>query len=111
MMMHLDRAVKLTRLDNIICLNHRILKLDDLYKFELGKFMHQFYNGKLPNSFAGYFQDVASSHHHYTCSATNLNYKVNKCKKRVGQCSVRHLGVKLRNKLPREMRVAVAYSK
>jgi hypothetical protein len=97
-MMHLDRAPRFTRLDNIY-LNHRILKLDDLYKFELGKFMHQFYNGKLPISFAGYFQDVASSHHHYTRSATNLNYKVNKCKKRAGQCSVRHFGVKFRCKI------------
>ena len=104
-MMHLDRAPRFSRLDSIY-LNHRILKLDDLYNFELGKFMHQFYNGKLPNSFAGYFQDVASSHHHYTRSATNLNYKVNKCKKRAGQCSVRHLGVKLWNKLPTEMKSA-----
>ena len=47
---HISRSPLFTRLDNVY-LNYRILKFDDLFKLEVGKFMHQFKSKKLPNSF------------------------------------------------------------
>ena len=60
-MKFLDHAPRFTGLYSIY-LNPKILKLDYLFNFELGKFMLQYYKGKLPNSFEGYFQDIALSH-------------------------------------------------
>ena len=69
------RVPRYTRLDYLY-LNLRILKLDDLFELELGKFMHQFHNKKLPKSFAGYFQEVGKSHQRNTRTAITLNYVV-----------------------------------
>jgi hypothetical protein len=82
------------------------LKLEDLFELELGKFMHQFYNNKLPKSFAGYFLGVCESHQRNTRAANTLNYVVKKCNKKAGERSVKYLGAKVWNNLPNDIQTA-----
>ena len=51
---HMYRVPRYTRLDYLY-LNLRILKLDDLFELELGKFMHQFHNKKITQVVRGIF--------------------------------------------------------
>ena len=102
---YLYRAPRYTRLDYLY-LNLRILKLEDLFELELGKFMHQFYNNKLPKSFAGFFLEVCKSHQRNTRAANTLKYVVNKCNKKAGELSVKYLGAKVWNNLQNNIQTA-----
>ena len=102
---YIYRVPRYTKLD-YLNLNLRILKLDDLFELELGKFMHQFHNDKLPKSFAGYFQNVGNSHQHNTRAANTLNYVVKKCNKKMGEHSVKYIGAKLWNNLQNNIQTA-----
>ena len=44
----------------------QFLKIDDLYEFELYKFIHQFHHGKLSKVFCNSFTKIASVHAHNT---------------------------------------------
>ena len=44
----------------------QFLKIDDIYEFELYKFMHQLHHGKLPEVFYKSFTKMASVHAHDT---------------------------------------------
>ena len=46
---HVSRVSRFARMD-FVYLNLRLLKLDDIYRFELGKFMHHHHNDLLPKS-------------------------------------------------------------
>ena len=102
---YLYKASRYTRLDYLY-LNLRILKLDDLHKLEIGKFMHQFYKNTLPNTFAGYFLEVRKTHKRNTRTANTLNYVVKRCNKKAGERSVKYLGAKVWNNLPNEIQTA-----
>ena len=101
----LYKASRYTRLDYLY-LNLRILKLDDLHKLEIGKFMHQFYKNTLPNAFAGYFLEVRKTHNRNTRTANTLNYVVKRYNKKAGERSVKYLGAKVWNNLPNEIQTA-----
>ena len=47
-------------------IRNKILKLDDLYKFELSKFMFDCINGKLPTPILEFFITNATIHAHHT---------------------------------------------
>jgi len=49
------------------------LKLDDIYRFELAKYMFQLHNHSLPNIFSTCFEKISSVH----------NYKMRQVKKAV----------------------------
>ena len=51
-----------------------LLKLDDIYSLELGKIMHKFHSGNLPDNFNHLFTPVNQVHCHATCSATRGAY-------------------------------------
>ena len=87
-------------------LNYRILKLNDLYRFELGKFMHQFFNNSLPNSFSGFFQELSQIRQRVTRASARGDYNVLRCKKASGQKSIKYQGAKLWNKLSNDIRLA-----
>ena len=59
---HISRVSRFARMD-FVYLNLRLLKLDDIFTFELGKFMHYHHRNKLPNSFSDYFKKFATTHH------------------------------------------------
>ena len=102
---YLYKASRYTRLDYLY-LNLRILKLDDLLKLEIGKFMHQFYKNSLPNTFSGYFLEVREIHQRNTRVANTLNYVVKRCNKKAGERSIKYIGAKMWNNLPKEIQTA-----
>ena len=102
---HISRASLYTRMDGLY-LNYRILKLNDLYRFELGKFMHQFFNNSLPNSFSGFFQELSQIRQRVTRASARGDYNVLRCKKASGQKSIKYQGAKLWNKLSNDIRLA-----
>jgi len=51
-----------------------ILKLHDIYIFELAKLMHKFHHDLLPTSSKDLFQKTADVHRHNTRYATKQNY-------------------------------------
>ena len=76
-------------LDNYY-LNLRILKVHDLYKLEIAKFMHGHHNNLLPDIFSSFFQASGANHSHYTRSAENINYNIQHCRPARGQ-KVNHI--------------------
>ena len=106
---HISRATRFTRMDNIY-LNYRLLKLEDLYKFELGKFMHQFHNNTLPNSFSDFFQELSQTRQRVTRASARGDYNVIRCNKVIGQKSIKYRGAKLWNKIDNNIRSASKFN-
>ena len=70
----------------------KILKLDDLYKFELSKFMFDCINGLLPTPILEYFTTNATIHAHYT-RQRNIAY-VTQTFGTISERAVTHIGPK-----------------
>ena len=51
-----------------------LLKINYIHHLEIGKLMHCLHNGKLPQTFDGYFVPVTSVHTHVTRKATHGKY-------------------------------------
>ena len=49
-------------------------KLNDIYKFDLAKFMHKLFNDKLPRIFQSCFVKIVPVHSHETRSVKKCNY-------------------------------------
>jgi len=62
-----------------------IMKLHDIYKFELAKLMHKFHHEMLPTSFKDLFQKTAEVHCHNTRYATNQNYFIQQVSTNAGK--------------------------
>ena len=93
------RASRYTRLDHVY-LNLRVLKLDDLYKLTIAKFMHQYYHGTLPDQFSGLLFETNSLYHRRLRSSSTSTYRSVRCKKTNTQRSIRHIGPKIWNEVP-----------
>ena len=52
----------------------QILKINDLYKLEVAKFMHQLSNKSVPISFEKYFVRATSIHRHSTRTSERKDY-------------------------------------
>ena len=84
----------------------KILKLTDLYKFEIAKLVHDFLHDKLPSSsvFSHLFQKSLQISHRFTRSSSNKNklhiplYRTNRL-----QRSIRYQGVSVWNSIPMDM--------
>ena len=84
----------------------KILKLSDLYKFEIAKLVHDFLHDKLPSSsvFSRLFQKSLQISHRFTRSSSNKN-KLHiplYCTNRL-QCGIRYQGVSVWNSIPMEI--------
>jgi len=51
-----------------------VLKLSDIYRFELAKFMHKLHHSALPKMCDSFFQNISSVHSYKTRFADNHNY-------------------------------------
>ena len=86
-------------------LYHRfeILKIDDLYKLELSKFMHRFFKKALPKYFETFYTEFRFSNTHNTRSSSQRlmlpYYSTNRAQK-----SIKFQGAKLWNSLPNSMK-------
>ena len=56
---------------NRLFLKYSILQIEDIYKFELSKFMHLFHTNALPEIFDTYFLFTEHAHHYNTRSKSN----------------------------------------
>jgi len=70
-------------------------KLDDIYSLELGKIMHKFHYGNLPDNFNRFFTPLNQVHCHATCSATRGAYFWQLAHTNYGKRSLKHLGPKI----------------
>ena len=77
----------------------QFLKIDDIYEFELYKFMHQLHHGKLPEVFYKSFTKIASVHAHNTRFKQSAFYALSRVNKSFCKNQLSYRGTKLRCKL------------
>ena len=75
----------------------QVLKINDLYKLETAKFMHQFSDKSLPASFEKYFTCTTFVHCHSTRASERNDYFLPHFSTTRLQCSIKFSEVKLRN--------------
>ena len=107
----ISRAPRFHRLD-IDFRNLMILKLDDLHKLALSKFMYQYYHDKLPDYFSEFFAVAEVTHRYVTRLRlnSNTNFRSIDCNKVSMQRSIRFTGPKIWEETPlrlRESRISV----
>jgi len=81
-----------------------LLKLKNIYKFELAKFMHKIYNDKLIGVLQKLFCKTEKIHSHMTRKLTTSNYFLPRVNKSVGQNIIAYQGVKLWNGFSEEIK-------
>ena len=84
-------------------IRNKILKLDDLYKFELSKFMFDCINGLLPTPILEYFTTNATIHAHHT-RQRNIPH-VTQTFGTTSERAVMHKGPKIWTEIPQTIRL------
>ena len=80
------------------------LKLHDVYKLELAKFMHKLFNNKLPNSCDYDFSTIENIRDFETRRPSRSNYFLPRVSKSAGQKKVEFRGVKLWNEISENLK-------
>ena len=88
----------------------QILKLEDLYKLEVAKFMHQFSQNKLPCRFRHYFSHPSDRHTHSTRHASGKNISLPRFSSTKTQRSIKYIGAKIWNDIPLDLK-QLSYNK
>ena len=73
----------------------QFLKMDDIYEFELYKFMHQLHHGKLPEVFYKSFTKTTSVHAHNTRFKQSAFYALSRVNKSFCKNQLSYRGTKL----------------
>ena len=97
------RAITKQKWSDRITPNYRrlqVLKINDLYKLETAKFMHQFSDKSLPASFEKYFTRTFFVHCRSTRTSECNDYFLQHFSTTRLQRSIRFSGVKLWNSIP-----------
>ena len=81
-----------------------ILKVSDLYKFEIAKIMYQHSKQSLPSCFSAFFDNLNDIHNQRTRATEKKNLYLPKFSTICCQKSIRYQGVKIWNTLPVELR-------
>ena len=76
----------------------QILKLDDLYKFEIAKLMYQYTHNKLSRCFCNYFANFSDSHHYSTQNYPKHYLQLSRFLTSKTQKSLKFVGAKIWNK-------------
>ena len=71
------------------------LKLKDVYKLELAKFMHKLFQNKLPNVFKTKLIKLINIHSHETRKSNQSNYFLSRVNKIACEHKLNYRGVKL----------------
>ena len=100
---NMNKAPRYFRLDNYY-LNHRILKVKDLYDLEIAKFMHGHSQGTLPICFYSFFIESRNLHNYNTRATANSNYNISNFTTNWGKRSIQCYGPKIWNELPNEIK-------
>ena len=75
-----------------------ILKLDEIYFSEVGKFMHRNNNTTLPLSFDGYYKHI--QHPHNTRTRLHSEYILPRPRTELGKQSIKYTGIKIWSEIP-----------
>ena len=78
---------------------NKILRIEDMVKFEIGKFMFNYYNNLLPPTFNKYFINLSDAHHHNTRLAAN-NFRRPSKRTNYGLKTLSYLGVTTWEEIP-----------
>ena len=105
----LDRAVRCINFyrgfenkTNNLYYKIKLLKVEDLFNLEIGKFMFKLNNNLLPKPFKPYFKSVNSIHSHNTRNVDKLF--IPRLNKKIGQKSLSFLGSKTWNNITKKIR-------
>ena len=85
---------------NTLFLKYNILKIEDIYKFELSKFMYLFHTNALTEIFDTYFLSTEHAHYFNTKSKSNQNYFLKSIRTNSGKNSIQFYSVQLWNRIP-----------
>ena len=75
------------------------LKIKDVYKLELAKFMHKLFSNKLPEMFQNSFTKIGNIHNYETRNNITANYFLPRASKKTGHKKLQYRGVKLWNEI------------
>ena len=81
-----------------------ILRINELYTLEIGKFMYRSNKNMLPSSFDQYFDEI--KHNYQTRSRTNNNLVMPMPRTDIGKQSIKFTGVKIWSDIPLEIKNA-----
>ena len=87
----------------------KFLKIDDVYKLELRKFLYLYHVNDLPEIFETYFLSIDHAHHYNTRSKSNANYFVNSVRTNSGKNSIKFLGARLWNQIESQLKLNSYY--
>ena len=79
-----------------------ILNVYDQFKYQIGTFIHDLHNNRLPRNLSDYF--TFSEHSYNTRSSTNSNLSLPKKRTNFGKFSIDYHGTKLWNSLPHHLK-------
>ena len=79
----------------------KILGMPEIHFLEKAKFMHKYYNGKLPKIFEGYFQNRGIVSHSYNLRRVNPQQPILSC---YAEKMIKHNGIAIWNTIPDEMK-------
>ena len=82
----------------------KILQIDELFKLELGKFMHNFTSGKLLRNFDNYFLQIKTKHYHNTRNSQS-NYFLPRKNSTKGLVGLNYLGPRLWSEIPESIKI------
>jgi len=90
--------------NNTLYRKFNILKISDVYKFEVSKFMYTYHKKSLPEIFESYFLPIELAYIYNTRSKSKQNYFLNSAKTNCGKNSIKHFGVQVWNQIPPEIK-------
>ena len=82
----------------------KLLKIEDLYKLEITKFMYLYEHNKLPPLFSDYFLPLKNTHCHNTKSSSSNKYFLPFFSTNKAQTIINYIGVKIWNKIPNSLK-------
>ena len=85
---------------NSLFQKYNILKVEDIYKFELSKSIYLFHTNALPEIFDTYLLSTEHAHHYKTRSKSNQNYFLKSIRTNIGKNSIQFFGAQLWNRIP-----------
>ena len=83
---------------------YEILKLEDLYNFEIAKLMYQFTHSKLPFNFKHYFAYSSDVSSYSTCHSFSNDIFLPRFMSSKTQHSIKYIGAKIRNNIPFDLK-------
>ena len=81
-----------------------ILKVKNIYEFEIAKFMYSFYHGLLPENFSNYFKSANTQHSYNIRTVASDGYYLERVNTKSGLLSCIYEGVKVWNKKAKNLR-------